>query len=81
MILPCKCSHDHFAIEAVTGSAPDGIFDNAIYYLQIACHYNNQSSSALNNVELYLQSVGDPVSCRLRLLIPLPPSRRERLCW
>ena len=50
-----------FAIEPVTGiMLPDGIFDNAIYNLQIACHYTNQSSSALNNVELYLESVGDP---------------------
>ena len=50
-----------FAIEPVTGiMLPDGIFDNAIYKLQIACHYTNQSSNALNNVELYLESVGDP---------------------
>lgn len=50
-----------FAIEPVTGMMlPDGIFDNAIYNLQIACHYTNQSSSALTNVELYFESVGDP---------------------
>lgn len=50
-----------FAIEPVTGvMLPDGIFDNAIYSLQIACHYTNQSSGALKNGELYPESVGDP---------------------
>ncbi len=50
-----------FAVEPVTGiMLPDGIFDNAIYILQIACHYTNQSNSALTNVQLYLESVGDP---------------------
>ncbi|HMH14306.1 MAG TPA: choice-of-anchor X domain-containing protein [Edaphobacter sp.] len=50
-----------FAIEPVTGMMlPDGIFDNAIYQLQIACHFTNQSGAALTNVELYLESVGDP---------------------
>jgi len=50
-----------FAIEPVTGiMLPDGIFDNAIYQLQISCHFTNQSGSALTNVQLYLESVGDP---------------------
>jgi hypothetical protein len=50
-----------FAIEPVTGMMlPDGIFDNAIYTLQIACHFTNQSGVPLTNVQLYLESVGDP---------------------
>lgn len=50
-----------FAIEPVTGiMLPDGIFDNAIYKLQIACHYTNQSNTALTNVSLYFESAGDP---------------------
>src|SRR6266511_3146830 len=50
-----------FAIEPVTGiMMPDGIFDNAIYNLRIAAHFTNTSSSALTNVTLYLESVGDP---------------------
>lgn len=39
---------------------PDGIFDNAIYGLRIACHYTNVSRSPLTNVSIYLESVGDP---------------------
>jgi hypothetical protein len=38
---------------------PDGIFDNALYNLQIACHFTNRSSSPLTNVSIYLESVGD----------------------
>lgn len=50
-----------FAIEPVTNiMLPDGIFDNAIYNLRIAAHFTNTSSSALTNVTIYLESVGDP---------------------
>lgn len=50
-----------FAIEPVTNMMlPDGIFDNALYNLRIACHYTNMSGAALNNVSIYLESVGDP---------------------
>ncbi|HEY2589300.1 MAG TPA: hypothetical protein VGI81_26380 [Tepidisphaeraceae bacterium] len=50
-----------FAIEPVTNiMLPDGIFDNAIYNLRIACHYTNTSTTPLNNVTLYLESLGDP---------------------
>ena len=50
-----------FAIEPVTNvMLPDGIFDNAIYNLRIAAHFTNESNSALTNVTIYLESVGDP---------------------
>ncbi len=50
-----------FAIEPVTSTMlPDGIFDNAIFNLKIACHFTNQSSGPLTNVTLYLESVSDP---------------------
>ena len=50
-----------FAIEPVTNiMLPDGIFDNALYNLRIACQYTNLSSAELTNVSLYLESVGDP---------------------
>ncbi len=50
-----------FAIEPVTNiMLPDGIFDNALYNLRIGCHYTNTSTSALSNVSIYLESVGDP---------------------
>ncbi|MEE6261417.1 hypothetical protein [Plantactinospora sonchi] len=50
-----------FAIEPFTNvMLPDGIFDNALYKLRIACHYTNTSGSDLTNVTVYLESVGDP---------------------
>ena len=50
-----------FATEPVTNiMLPDGIFDNAIYNLCISAHFTNTSSSALTNVTIYLESVGDP---------------------
>lgn len=50
-----------FAIEPVTNvMLPDGIFDNALYKLRIACHYTNTGTTDLTNVTLYLESVGDP---------------------
>ncbi|GIG85603.1 hypothetical protein [Plantactinospora endophytica] len=50
-----------FAIEPLTSTMlPDGIFDNALYKLRIACHYTNTSGGDLTNVTLYLESVGDP---------------------
>lgn len=50
-----------FAIEPLTRvMLPDGIFDNAIYNLMIACHYTNQSGQTLTNVRIYLESISDP---------------------
>lgn len=50
-----------FAIEPVTGMMlPDGIFDNALYNLRIACHYTNTSGADLSDVDIYLEGVGDP---------------------
>src|SRR4051812_24642748 len=42
-----------FAVEPVTNvMLPDGIFDNALYNLRVACHYTNISSASLTNVSL-----------------------------
>jgi hypothetical protein len=50
-----------FAVEPVTSvMLPDGIFDNAINKLRIACHVTNNSASSLTNATIYLESVGDP---------------------
>jgi hypothetical protein len=50
-----------FAVEPVTNiMLPDGIFDNALYNLRIACHYTNLSNAPLTNVSIYLESLGDP---------------------
>ncbi len=71
-----------FAIEPVTDiMLPDGIFDNAIYNLRIAAHFTNTLSSALTNVTLYLESVGDPASCRSPALSSSRLSRPARRCW
>lgn len=50
-----------FAVEPVTKvMLPDGIFDNALYNLDITVHYTNTSGADLTGVSLYLESVGDP---------------------
>jgi hypothetical protein len=50
-----------FAIEPATGMMlPDGIFDTALYNLQIAAHFTNESGADLTNVGIYLEGVGDP---------------------
>jgi hypothetical protein len=50
-----------FAIEPVTNiMLPDGIFDNALYNLRIGAHFTNTSGSALSNVTIWFESVGDP---------------------
>jgi hypothetical protein len=49
--------HCPFAVEPVTNiMLPDGIFDNALYNLRIACHYTNLSNAPLTNVSIYLES-------------------------
>ncbi len=59
--IPLQVLTRPFAIEPVTNiMLPDGIFDNAIFNLRIAAHFTNTSSSALTNVTIYLESVGDP---------------------
>ena len=50
-----------FAVEPITHvMLPDGIFDNAIYNLEITCHVTNTSSADLTDVEVYLEGVSDP---------------------
>lgn len=50
-----------FAVEPVTSiMLPDGVFDNAIHTLRISAHVTNISASPLNNVTVWLESVGDP---------------------
>jgi hypothetical protein len=58
---PLQVKTRPFAIEPITNiMLPDGIFDNALYHQRIACHFTNVSTSALSNVTMYLESVGDP---------------------
>ena len=58
---PMEVQARPFAVEPVTRMMlPDGIFDNAIYSLQISCHYTNASAADLSNVRIYLESVADP---------------------
>jgi hypothetical protein len=58
---PLQVPNRPFAIEPVTSiMLPDGIFDNAVHHLRIACHFTNSSTSALTNVSINLESVGDP---------------------
>lgn len=60
-LTPLQVMTRPFAIEPVTNiMLPDGIFDNALYNLKIACHFTNLSNNSLTNVTIYLESVGDP---------------------
>jgi hypothetical protein len=74
-----------FAIEPVTSiMLPDGIFDNALYKLRIACHFTNQSSAPLSNVTLYLESVGDPgivVTARTFTFASIPAGASVLAMW
>ena len=68
-----------FAIEPVTNMMlPDGIFDNALFNLRIACHYTNESGADLTGVEIYLESVGDPGTCPTPRRITSSGSQRAR---
>lgn len=50
-----------FAVEPITNiMIPDGIFDTAIFLQRITCYYTNTSDIDLNDVSIYLESVGDP---------------------
>ena len=48
-----------FSVEPLTGiMLPDGIFDTAIFQQRITCYYTNVGATALNNVTIYLESIG-----------------------
>lgn len=50
-----------FSVEPLTNvMLPDGIFDTAIFSQRITCYYTNTSGNDLNDVTIYLESVGDP---------------------
>ncbi|MFT5719803.1 MAG: hypothetical protein ACI9W6_000091 [Motiliproteus sp.] len=50
-----------FAVEPITNvMIPDGIFDTAIFSQRITCYYTSTSAVDLNEVSIYLESVGDP---------------------
>lgn len=74
-----------FAIEPVTSiMLPDGIFDNAIYHLRIACHYTNTSGQDLTNAKIYLESVSDPgivATARTYTFPKIPAGATVLLTW
>lgn len=74
-----------FAVEPVTNiMLPDGIFDNALYNLLISAHYTNTSGAPLNNVTLYLESVGDPgiaVTARTYTFSVIPAGASVLVQW
>jgi hypothetical protein len=74
-----------FAVEPVTNiMLPDGIFDNALHNLRIACHYSNSGSAPLQNVSLYLESVGDPgivVTAQTFHFPTIPPGASVLATW
>ncbi|MEG8184224.1 choice-of-anchor X domain-containing protein [Nocardia terpenica] len=74
-----------FALEPVTNiMLPDGIFDNALYKLTIACHYTNTGTSPLHNVSLYLEAVADPgiaVTARTYWFPTIDPGASVLVTW
>lgn len=74
-----------FAIEPLTKvMLPDGIFDNALYHLDITVHYTNTSGADLSNVSLYLESIGDPgiaVTARTFTFDVIPAGASVLLGW
>ena len=58
---PMIVNNRPFSVEPFTGiMLPDGIFDTAIFTQEITCFFTNMSNQNLPNVEIYLESVGDP---------------------
>jgi len=50
-----------FSVEPITNiMIPDGIFDIAISSQRITCYYTNTADIDLNDVSVYLESIGDP---------------------
>lgn len=82
---PMSVHNRPFAIEPVTGTMmPDGIFDNAIFNLKIACHYTNDSGSDLTDVEIYLEGVADPgivVNARTHRFARIPAGASVLVDW
>ena len=67
-----------FAVEPVTHiMLPDGIFDNALYNLQIACHYTNVSTAPLNNVSISRPRTAQPST--ETFCFPMPWSIIQRM--
>jgi hypothetical protein len=63
---------------------PDGIFDNALFNLRIACHFTNLSSKPLTNVQIYLESVGDPgivPVAKTYFFASIPPGASVLVMW
>lgn len=83
--IPLEVLTRPFAIEPVTNiMMPDGIFDNAIYNLRIAAHFTNTSASALTNVTIYFESVGDPgiaTVARTHFFASIPAGASVLVAW
>ncbi len=74
-----------FAVEPLTQiMLPDGIFDAAIFQQLITCFFTNTSDTALNDVEIYLESVGDPgilPTAQSHHFDQIAPGASVRLAW
>lgn len=83
--IPLQVLTRPFAIEPVTNiMMPDGIFDNAIYNQRIAAHFTNTSASALTNVTIWFESVGDPgiaTVARTHFFASIPAGAAVLVAW
>jgi hypothetical protein len=83
MTVPIAIAHRPFSVEQISGlMLPDGIFDGALTYQSINCFVANTSQQDLNDVDVYLEGIGDPgiVPDFRTAIIPLPKAGESQLC-
>ncbi len=82
---PMTINRRPFSVEPFTNvMLPDGIFDTAIYQQRITCYCTNTSSNELKNVNMYLESVGDPgivPNSQTHFFASIPGGASVRVSW
>lgn len=84
-ITPMDIKRRPFSVEPYTKiMLPDGIFDTALKLQRITCYYTNVSTTALNDVTIYLEGVGDPgivPVAQSHFFSKIPPGASVRVSW
>ncbi len=82
---PMTIQRRPFSVEPLTNiMLPDGIFDTAIYQQRITCYYVNTSGNELKDVNIYLESVGDPgivPTSQTHFFSTIPAGASVRVSW
>lgn len=84
-ITPMDIKRRPFSVEPYTKiMLPDGIFDTALKLQRITCYYTNVSTTALTDVTIYLEGVGDPgivPVAQSHFFSKIPPGASVRVSW